>query len=114
MAELAVAAYLVSGLTFSAAGVWAPWMVLAAWGVGAVVRAADLQAWALLVPGGATGRIRRAFGERFTRAATAVAIAERLLFAALAALIVGSYAATAPVAAPALASLTAHLTVLDV
>jgi len=114
LAELGVAAFVVSGLTYSIAGVWAPWVVLAACVLGAAVRAADIEAWALLIPGGSVGCARAAFGERIARVAAAALLAERLLFAAFAALIIGSYAANAPMATAAVAPLTKHLATLDV
>ncbi len=114
IAELGVAIFVVSGLAHAVAGAWAPWLVALACAVGAVVRAADTEAWALLIPGGAPGFARRAFGERASRAAAALLLAERVLFAALATLIIGSYATNAPIATAAFAPLARHLTALDV
>jgi magnesium transporter len=114
IAELGVAVFLVSGLTHAIAGAWASWVVVVACAIGAAVRAADTEAWALLIPGGSPACARRAFGERVAHAAAALLLAERVLFAALAALIVGSYVTNAPIATAAFAPLTKHLTTLDV
>ena len=114
IAELGVAVFVVAGSTLAVAGAWAPWIVAVACAIGAAVRAADTEAWAQLIPGGAPGCARRAFGERTARAAAALLLAERVLFAALATLIVGSYATNAPIATAAFAPLARHLTALDV
>jgi hypothetical protein len=114
IAELGVAAFLVSGLVHAIAGAWSAWIVVAACAIGAAVRAADTEAWALLIPGGAPACARRAFGEGVGRATAALLLAERVLFAALAALIVGTYVTNAPIATAAFAPLARHLTTLDV
>src|SRR5580765_3629064 len=72
IAELGVAVFMVSGLTHAVAGAWAPWIIAVACAIGAAVRAADTEAWALLIPGGAPGCAGRAFGERTARAAAAL------------------------------------------
>lgn len=114
IAELGVAAFLVSGLVHAIAGAWSAWIVVAACAIGAAVRAADTEAWALLIPGGAPACARRAFGEGVGRATAALLLAERVLFAALAALIVGTYVTNAPIATAAFAPLAKHLATLDV
>ncbi len=114
IAEIGVAVFVVSGLTHAIAGAWAPWVVAAACAIAAAIRAADTESWALLIPGGAAGSTRRAFGERAARVASALLLAERLLFAALATLVIGSYATNAPIATAAFAPIAKHLTALDI
>src|SRR6187399_3082130 len=114
IAELGIAIFLAGGLTYAVVGAWAPWVIVATCALGAAVRSADIEAWALLIPGGSVGCARRAFGERIARVAAAMLLAERLLFAALATLIAGSYVANAPLTAAAVAPLTRHLTTMDV
>ena len=69
------------------------WFVLAATVLAALVRAIDIESWALLIPGGFVGRVRQAFGPRAARVAAAVALVERLLLGALACVVVGHYVA---------------------
>ena len=114
IAELGVAVFVVSGLTHAIAGAWAAWVVAAACAVAAAIRAADTESWALLIPGGAAGSTRRAFGERAARVASALLLAERLLFAALATLVIGSYATNAPIATAVFAPIAKRLTALDI
>ncbi|HEX5068614.1 MAG TPA: magnesium transporter [Vicinamibacterales bacterium] len=114
IAELGVAVFVVSGLTHAIVGAWAPWIIAAACALAAAIRAADTETWALLIPGGAAGSTRRAFGERAARGASALLLAERVLFAALATLVIGSYATNAPIATAAFAPLAKHLTALDI
>jgi hypothetical protein len=114
IAELGVAVFVVSGLTHAIVGAWAPWIVAAACAVAAAIRAADTETWALLIPGGAAGVTRRAFGERAARGASALLLAERVLFAALATLVIGSYATNAPIATAIFAPIAKRLTALDI
>jgi magnesium transporter len=93
VAQLGVAAFFIAGVTRSTLGDSAGWFVLAATGLAALVRAIDLESWALLVPGGFVGRITTALGPRFTGVAAASAFTERLLLAALTTVIIGHYVA---------------------
>ena len=55
VAELGVAAFLISGVAAATLGGSAPWFVLAAAVVVGLARAADIESWGLLVPGGFIG-----------------------------------------------------------
>ena len=109
IAQLGVGAFFVVGPLRSALGDSAAWFVLAAAIVGAFVRAIDIESWALLLPGGAVARVHHAFGPRAARAAAAAGLAERLLLAALACIVVGQYAATVTLTAIAGWRLTGFL-----
>jgi magnesium transporter len=92
LAELGIAACFIAGIAHTGIGESSPWFVALACLLGLLARAVDLEGWALLVPGGATGRAERAFGPRIARLTAAAALAERLLAAALASVLVGHYA----------------------
>ena len=64
-----------------------------------LVRAIDIESWALLIPGGFISRVRLAFGHRAGRFASAVAIVERVLLGALACVVIGHYTAGVTVTA---------------
>lgn len=91
VAQLSVAAFFLSGITRPVLGESAALFVLASTLLGAVVRAIDIESWALLIPGGLVGRVAKAFGPRATATAVAAALVERLLLAALAAVVIGHY-----------------------
>jgi len=93
IAQLGVAAFFVAGVTAPVLGGAAAWFVLAATVFAVLVRAIDIESWALLTPGGLVNRAERAFGSRGARVAAAVVLVERIVFAALACVIVGHYAA---------------------
>lgn len=94
IAELGAAAWFVGGVTAASVGLAAPWFVLAAALIGVFVRAVDIESWAVFLPGGLAGRTERAFGPLPGRVAAAAVLAERLLFAALACMVIGHYATT--------------------
>jgi magnesium transporter len=102
LAELGIAAFFVTGLVEAAVGPSGAWFVLAACLLGALVRAIDVESWAVFVPGGFTGRVAQAFGPRAASVAAAAVLVERLLLAALACTVIGEY--TARVALPALSA----------
>ena len=65
IAEFGVAAFFVAGATaLVVAGAWAPWLVLAAAALVAVVRAVDIDAWSLLIPVAPLIAVKQAFGSR--------------------------------------------------
>src|SRR5216110_4063490 len=64
LAELGAAAFFIVGVLHGTAGVTAPWFVLAACVLGLLVRAGDIESWALFIPGGLVGRTEQAFGPR--------------------------------------------------
>src|SRR6185436_18643126 len=85
---------------FFVAGVAAPvlgpstfWAVLTTAVLGWFSRAIDIESWALLIPGGTSSRVHQAFGPRAGRVAAAVAVVDRVVFAALAAVVTGHYVA---------------------
>jgi len=111
--ELGVAAFFIAGVARSGIGESAPWIVLAAWALGVVLRAIDIESWALFVPGGLIGRVEQAFGARAAGLATAAALTERLLLAALACVLIGQYAVSFTAAWIAEWGVTARLTVQE-
>jgi magnesium transporter len=94
IAQLGVAAFFAAGVSRSTSGEAAPWFVLAALVLAAGARAADIESWALLIPGGFTARVTRAFGPRAGGLAVAASFVERLLLGALAGLVIGHYVAS--------------------
>ena len=62
LAELGSAAFFIVGVLHGTAGQFAPWFVLAACVLGVLVRAGDIESWALFIPGGLVGRTEQAFG----------------------------------------------------
>ena len=89
LAELGVGAFFVAGAAQADLGAWGPWFVLGAALFGLLVRAADIESWALFIPGGAVGRAEQAFGPRVACMTAAAVLVERLLLAALAAVVIG-------------------------
>ena len=110
IAELGVGAFFVVGLARALAGDWAPWVVLAAGVLSVLARAADIESWALFIPGGLIGRAEHAFGPRAAPLTAAAMLVERLVLAALACVLVGHHVADFVVAAIAGWPATARLT----
>jgi magnesium transporter len=94
IAQLGVAAFFIASVTRTALGESAPWFVLAATMLAAYVRAVDIESWALLIPGGFVARVASAFGRRPAALAKALALVERVLFGALASVVIGHYLAS--------------------
>ena len=65
------------GLARALAGDWAPWIVLAAGVLSLLARAADMESWALFIPGGLIGRAEHAFGPRAAPVTAAAMLVER-------------------------------------
>ena len=93
IAQLGAAAFFIAGVVAPTLGASAGWFVLAAAALAALLRAIDIESWAFLIPGGLVRRVAYAFGGRAARAATAVALVERLVLGALASVVVGHYIA---------------------
>ncbi len=93
IAQLGVAAFFMPGIARDTLGESAVWFVIAAAVVAAFVRAIDIESWALLIPGGLSSRVTRAFGQRAAGPAKAAALVERILLGALACVVVGHYVA---------------------
>ena len=110
IAELGVGTFFVVGLARALAGDWAPWVVLAAGVLSVLARAADIESWALFIPGGLIGRAEHAFGPRAAPVTAAAMLVERLVLAALACVLVGHHVADFVVAAVAGWPATARLT----
>jgi len=89
VAELNVAAFFIAGALAGEVGTLGPWFVLIGWAMSILVRAIDIESWAFFIPGGTAGRAEMAFGQQAGRLATAAALAERLLLAALCPLLIG-------------------------
>jgi magnesium transporter len=106
MAELGVAVFFISGITSSTVGGSAVWFVLAVALLTPIVRAIDIEAWGLLIPGGFAGVVRQAFGSRGGHIASAASVVERLLAGALACVVMGHYVVDAAVTALAGSRLT--------
>jgi magnesium transporter len=101
IAQLGVSAFFVSSLVRATLGDSSGWFVLAATVLAALVRAIDIESWALFMPGGFVGRVRAAFGPRAGAVGAASALVERLILGALACVVIGHY--VAGVAATAIA-----------
>ena len=93
IAQLGVAAFFMPGIARDTLGESAVWFVIAAAVVAAFARAVDIESWALLIPGGLSSRVTRAFGQRAAGPAKAAALVERILLGALACVVVGHYVA---------------------
>src|SRR5262245_16408356 len=91
VAQLGIAAFFVAGVVRPVLGDSIAWFVLAAIALAALVRAIDLESWATLLPGGFEGRVAIAFGPSAGRIAAGAGLVERLLLAALAAVVLGQY-----------------------
>ncbi len=99
IAQLGIGAFFVSGVERETVGASAGWFVLAAAFLAVLVRAIDVESWALLMPGGLVGRVRAAFGPRAVPVAAAATLVERILLAALGGIVIGNYVAVASVTA---------------
>ena len=99
IAQLGIAAFFIAGVTRSALGDSAGWFVLGVAMLSGLIRAIDIESWALLIPGGLISRVRHAFGPGVSRLAAAVALVDRLLLGALACVLIGHYAASVSVIA---------------
>lgn len=95
VAQLGVPAFFIGGVLTSFLGASAAWFVMAAAVFATFVRSIELESWALLLPGGLVQRVKAAFGPRASRVAAAATLSERLLFAAIALIVIGHYLAAA-------------------
>ena len=85
--------FFIGGVAWAAAGSAAPWYVLAAVALGVAVRAMDIEARALFVPGGLYGSVRDALGPLPAKIAASALLVERLMLGPLAAVVAGHYLA---------------------
>jgi magnesium transporter len=93
IAQLGAGIFFVAGVAAPVLGPSTLWAVLATAVLGWFARAIDVESWALLIPGGTASRVQQAFGPRVGRMAAAVAVVDRVVFAALAAVVTGHYVA---------------------
>jgi magnesium transporter len=93
IAQLGAGLFFVAGVAAPVLGPSTAWVVLATAVLGWFARAIDVESWALLVPGGTASRVQQAFGPRAGRVAAAVAVVDRTIFCALAAVVTGQYVA---------------------
>ena len=91
LTELGVGLFVVMGVAGGRTGAWALPAIVAATLLAVYVRHLDVASWGLLLPGGLPGRVERAFGRRGHRIGAAATLAERLLLAAFASVIVGDH-----------------------
>jgi len=84
-----------AGVAWVALGPSAPWFVLAASTIGVLLRAADIEARGLFVPGGLYGSVRETLGSLPARVAVAALLVDRIVLGALAAGLAGHYATSA-------------------
>jgi len=111
--ELGGFAFFAAGVADRIAGPLAPWCLLAAVLLGLGLRAVDLEAAALFIPGGAYGTARQAFGAGPARLAGAALLSEFLLFAAMMASAAGHAIASLFVAIPGLSTASRQITLDD-
>src|SRR3954466_4412952 len=111
--ELGGFAFFAAGAADRIAGPLAPWCLLAAVLLGFGLRAVDLEAAALFIPGGVYGTARHAFGARSSRVAGAALLSELLLFGALMASAAGHAVAALLVAVPGLSAAARQITLDD-
>jgi magnesium transporter len=93
IAQLGAGLFFVAGVAAPVLGPSTLWAVLATATLGWFARAIDIESWALLIPGGTSSRVHEAFGPRAGRVAAAIAVVDRTVFAALAAVVTGQYVA---------------------
>ena len=91
--DLGCPAFFAGGVAWAAIGSASPWYILVGVLFGVAVRAVDIEARALFVPGGLYGSVRDALGRGPAKAAVSALLVERLLLAPLAALVAGNYVA---------------------
>ncbi len=92
MVELGAVAFFASGVAEARIGPSAPWFVLGAVIVGFLLRAVDIEARSLFVPGGLFGSVRETLGGGLATIAVSTHVAERLLLGPVAAAVAGRYA----------------------
>jgi magnesium transporter len=93
LGELGCVAFFVGGVAWTSIGSAAPWYVLAAVLIGAALRAVDVEARALFVPGGLYGSVKDALGRAPAKIAASALIVERVMLGPLAAVVAGHYVA---------------------
>src|SRR6476646_3705208 len=111
--EFAGIAFFAAGVADRIAGPLAPWCLLLVVLLGFGLRAVDLEAAALFIPGGTYGTARQAFGDGPARLAGAAVFSELLVFAALMASAAGHAVAALLLAVPGLSAASRQITLDD-
>jgi magnesium transporter len=91
LAELGCAAFFIGGVAWTALGAVGPWAVLAVVLFSVFVRAADIEARALFIPGGLPGSVRETLGQRLAVVAASALLVDRLMLGAIAAVVAAHY-----------------------
>ena len=92
LTELGCPAFFIGGVAWALIGPPAPWFVLAAVVLSMMLRAADVEARALFVPGGLYGSVRETLGALAAKFAASALLVDRLTLGPLAAAVAGHYA----------------------
>ena len=93
LGELGCGAFFVGGVALASVGPTAPWFVLAAVVLSLAVRAVDVEARALFVPGGLYGSVKETLGRVPAKIAASALLVDRLMLAPLAVVVAGHYLA---------------------
>jgi hypothetical protein len=91
LAELGCAAFFIGGVAWTSLGAVGPWAVLAIVLFSVLIRAADIEARALFVPGGLPGSVRETLGQRLAVVAASALLVDRLMLGAIAAVVAAHY-----------------------
>jgi len=94
LSELGPGAFFLAAVVWTTLGSAGPYFALGAVLVSIVIRAADVEARALFVPGGLYGSVRETLGRVAARTSTAALLVDRLMLGALTAVLAGHYAIT--------------------
>ena len=94
LSELGSGAFFLAAVVWTTIGSAGPYFALGAAIVSIVLRAADVEARALFVPGGLYGSVRETLGGLAARTSIAALLVDRVMLGALAAVLAGHYAIT--------------------
>src|SRR6185436_9894125 len=91
LTELGCAAFFIGGVAWTSLGAVGPWAVLAVVLFSVLIRAADIEARALFIPGGLPGSVRETLGQRLAIVAASALLVDRLMLGAIAAVVAAHY-----------------------
>jgi len=91
LTELGCAAFFIGGVAWISLGAVGPWAVLAVVLFSVLIRAADIEARALFIPGGLPGSVRETLGQRLAIVAASALLVDRLMLGAIAAVVAAHY-----------------------
>ena len=91
LTELGCAAFFIGGVAWTSLGAVGPWAVLAVVLFSVLIRAADIEARALFIPGGLPGSVRETLGQRLAILAASALLVDRLMLGAIAAVVAAHY-----------------------